>query len=43
MTLGDVDEDWAREHHPKWVEPAPTADREYDATHRGQDPLQSGA
>jgi formate dehydrogenase subunit gamma len=20
MTLGDVREDWAREHHPKWVE-----------------------
>ena len=24
MTLGDVDEDWARTHHAKWVEPAPT-------------------
>jgi formate dehydrogenase subunit gamma len=23
MTLGDVDEDWARAHHAKWVEPAP--------------------
>ncbi len=20
ITLGDVREDWAREHHPKWVE-----------------------
>ena len=20
MTLGDVDRDWARRHHPKWVE-----------------------
>lgn len=23
MTLGDVREDWAREHHPKWVEDDP--------------------
>ena len=23
MTLGDVDEDWARKHHAKWVEPVP--------------------
>ena len=23
MTVGDVDEDWAREHHAKWVGPAP--------------------
>ncbi len=28
MTLGDVDEDWARKHHPKWVEPAPAPDRD---------------
>jgi cytochrome b subunit of formate dehydrogenase len=21
MTLGDVDETWARKHHAKWVEP----------------------
>jgi formate dehydrogenase subunit gamma len=28
MTLGDVDEDWAREHHAKWVERVPTADRD---------------
>jgi formate dehydrogenase subunit gamma len=28
MTLGDVDEDWARRHHSKWVEPAPAPDRE---------------
>ena len=26
MTLGDVDEDWAREHHAKWVESVPAAD-----------------
>ena len=25
MTLGDVDEDWAREHHAKWVEREPAA------------------
>jgi cytochrome b subunit of formate dehydrogenase len=25
MTLGDVDETWAREHHEKWVEPEPAA------------------
>jgi formate dehydrogenase subunit gamma len=23
MTLGDVDEDWARQHHAKWVDPIP--------------------
>ncbi len=28
MTLGDVDEDWAREHHPKWVEREPAPDRD---------------
>jgi formate dehydrogenase subunit gamma len=28
MTLGDVDEDWARRHHSKWVERAPAPDRE---------------
>jgi formate dehydrogenase subunit gamma len=28
MTLGDVDAEWARKHHPKWVESAPAADRE---------------
>jgi formate dehydrogenase subunit gamma len=26
MTLGDVDEDWARQHHAKWVERAPARD-----------------
>jgi formate dehydrogenase subunit gamma len=28
MTLGDVDEDWARKHHAKWVERAPASDRD---------------
>jgi formate dehydrogenase subunit gamma len=28
MTLGDVDEDWARKHHPKWVEDEQVSDRE---------------
>jgi formate dehydrogenase subunit gamma len=28
MTLGDVDEEWARKHHPKWAEPATAADGE---------------
>jgi formate dehydrogenase subunit gamma len=28
MTTGEVDEDWARRHHAKWIEPAPAADRE---------------
>jgi formate dehydrogenase subunit gamma len=28
MTLGDVDEDWARQHHAKWVEPTPASDRD---------------
>ena len=28
MTLGDVDEDWARKHHAKWVEREPAGDRE---------------
>jgi formate dehydrogenase subunit gamma len=28
MTLGDVDEDWAREHHAKWVEKTPATDRD---------------
>jgi formate dehydrogenase subunit gamma len=26
MTLGDVDEEWARAHHPKWVESLPAED-----------------
>jgi len=28
MTLGDVDEDWARKHHAKWVEEERVSDRE---------------
>ena len=28
MTVGDVNEDWARKHHPKWVEREPAPDRE---------------
>ena len=28
MTTGEVDEAWAREHHPKWLEPAPAADHD---------------
>ena len=27
MTLGDVDEAWARKHHPKWVDEPPVAER----------------
>jgi formate dehydrogenase subunit gamma len=28
MTLGDVDETWAREHHAKWVDGGPAHDAE---------------
>jgi formate dehydrogenase subunit gamma len=27
MTLGDVDEAWARKHHPKWVDEPPVPER----------------
>jgi formate dehydrogenase subunit gamma len=28
MTLGDVDEGWARQHHRKWAEPAEEPERD---------------
>ena len=39
MTLGDVDEDWAREHHAKWVEPAAAAERTHVGSTRATSDL----